>query len=84
MEPGLYRKVQQALELDSRMERISVDSYWAHRSSGLRVALMRAIDRLEARNWEMSDIDDAFLDALIEQGYWILENAAKELRGSTT
>ena len=35
------------LLLLSRLERISVDSYWAHRASGVRGALFRALEMLE-------------------------------------
>jgi hypothetical protein len=77
-------KVKQALELVSRLERISVDSYWAHRAGGLRVALLRLIDRLDASLEEMRQIDVESLDMHLEQGYTILENAAKTLRGTST
>ena len=32
----------------SRLERISVDSYWAHRASGIRGALIRIAEQAEA------------------------------------
>jgi hypothetical protein len=77
------RKMSQAAELSSRLERISVDSYWAHRAGGLRVALLRHLDQLNANTGEVSPADAEALDALIEHGYWILENAAKGLWGKT-
>lgn len=64
------------------LERISVDSHLAHRASGVRVALLRSIDRLDARDGEINTARAAALEALVEQGYSILENAAKELRGN--
>ena len=81
--PGSDRKLKQALVLVSRLERISVDSYWAHRASGCRVALLRFIDRLEPRQWDMSITETASLDALLKEGFRILKNAAKELRGKS-
>ena len=36
--------IDQALLLISRLERLSADSYWAHRASGLRGALLRSLD----------------------------------------
>jgi len=33
--------------LADRLERISVDSIWAHRASGVRGALLRALDQLQ-------------------------------------
>jgi hypothetical protein len=67
----------QAAELAARLERISVDSYWAHRAGGLRVALLRQMDRLIASHGEISQFDVERMDTLLEQGYWILENAAR-------
>ena len=31
-----------------RLERVSVDSYWAHRASGVRGGLLRALEKIEA------------------------------------
>lgn len=72
------------MELASRLERISVDSYWAHRASGLRVALVRLIERLDVSSMQLNQEDFDYMDSLIEQGYVILENAAKELRGKSS
>ena len=56
-----------------RLERISVDSYWAHRASGVRGALIRS---LEAQ--ENPDIQK--LESLSKLGFQILESAAREKR----
>ena len=56
-----------------RLERISVDSYWAHRASGVRGALIRS---LEAQ--ENADIQS--LESLSKLGFQILERAAREKR----
>ncbi len=63
--------------LMSRLERISVDSYWAHRASGVRGALLRAQERIEAGR----PVNPRHLQALIQQGFQILENAAREKTG---
>jgi len=57
----------------SRLERISVDSYWAHRASGVRGALLRVLD-------EASTVPDhqTHVDELITIGFNILIQAAKE------
>jgi len=60
------------LLLLTRLERISVDSYWAHRASGLRGALLRALEMLE------NGSQDSKSDILIEKGFEILEEAARE------
>ena len=31
-----------------RLERVSVDSYWAHRASGVRGGLLKALEKVEA------------------------------------
>lgn len=81
-DPVSDKHSRQALELVSRLERISVDSHLAHRASGVRVAILRCIDHLDTPNDETSAVREASLTALIEQGYAILENAARDLRGS--
>ena len=57
-----------------RLERISVDSYWAHRASGVRGALTKILDELEtgqAVNPEVAKIT-------VQMGFEILREAAEE------
>lgn len=58
------------------LERLSADSPWAHRASGLRGSLWAALQvTADAR-------DDPFYTRLEERvalAYWILENAAREI-----
>jgi hypothetical protein len=58
----------------TRLERVSVDSYWAHRASGLRGALLRALEKIEAGQ----SVDGSALKRLMNQGFQILERAARE------
>ena len=58
----------------ARLERISADSVTAHRASGVRGAMLRAIDQLEKRE----QVPDYELKRLIEWGYLILQKAAEE------
>jgi len=58
----------------ARLERVSVDSYWAHRASGMRGALLRALERIEAGQ----AVDGSALKRLMDKGFQILERAAKE------
>ena len=58
----------------ARLERISVDSYWAHRASGVRGSLLRVLEKLEAGR----PFPKSRLDALMTQGFDILEKAAIE------
>jgi hypothetical protein len=62
------------LLLLARLERISADSYWAHRASGIRGALIRFLE--ETRTQDLFDSQD--LESLYEIGFEILENAAKQ------
>jgi hypothetical protein len=76
--------IDQARLVVYRLERVSADSIWAHRSSGLRGGLLRWIDRLEIRavapeiQQEIREADLKNLEALIASGYDILERAARE------
>lgn len=62
----------------SGLERLSADSQWAHRASGLRGSLLKLLDQAE-RDGEIMNSDKARLDSLIEGGFIILENAAREI-----
>ena len=58
----------------ARLERISVDSYWAHRASGVRGALIRKMEELEAQE----NPDNQTFEGLSKLGFQILERAARE------
>lgn len=58
----------------SRLERVSVDSYWAHRASGVRGALLHVLEQVESEQ----TIDNVRLQELLESGFHILERAAGE------
>ncbi|HLO28561.1 MAG TPA: hypothetical protein VK249_05475 [Anaerolineales bacterium] len=57
-----------------RLERISVDSYWAHRASGVRGALTKLLDQMEIG----TPIDPVSLQMNISIGFEILKEAAEE------
>jgi hypothetical protein len=57
-----------------RLERVSVDSYWAHRASGIRGGLLRVLENIEAGQ----AVDGSALKRLMDQGFQILERAAYE------
>ncbi|HTP01082.1 MAG TPA: hypothetical protein VMJ64_06875 [Anaerolineales bacterium] len=58
----------------ARLERVSVDSYWAHRASGVRGSLLRALELLEGGE----TVGEAQLQSVLKQGFAILERAAQE------
>ncbi len=59
----------------ARLERISADSVVAHRASGVRGAMLRALDRSDKAD-KPSDQD---LKNLIDVGYRLLRKAAEEM-----
>ncbi len=61
-------------QLIARLERLSVDSHWAHRAAGMRGGLLKALEDLEA---EKPAPDE--LDAILAQSYQILIQAAREI-----
>ncbi len=61
--------------LTSRLERLSVDSIWARRASGLRGSLLKALSAAETGNPPA----DAALDLLIERSFEILSKSAREI-----
>jgi len=57
-----------------RLERISVDSYWAHRASGVRGALTKILEQMETG----AAMDPESLKINILIGFEILKEAAEE------
>lgn len=58
----------------ARLERISADSVVAHRASGVRGAMLRALEKLERGR----PVPGPEVRRLIENGYSLLEKAAEE------
>lgn len=61
----------------ARLERISADSYWAHRASGIRGALLRRFD--EDRMIQQDESEQ--MKELVDYGFRILEAAARKKKG---
>jgi len=75
-------KIQNAILLASRLERLSADSIWAHRASGVRGALLKAIEEVEtpdSTQINASHIQLTRLESIVKWGYYLLEKAAREL-----
>jgi hypothetical protein len=68
-----------AKRLLARLGRLSVDSSWARRASGVRGALIKAIDALESAG-EDAPQRAAELESLVRFGYAMLEKAAREIK----
>jgi len=63
------------IRLVDRLERLSADSTYAHQASGLRGTFLRYIEHIEVG----SGVNYAELDQLVEYGFEILRQAAKEI-----
>ncbi|MHB0988679.1 MAG: hypothetical protein ACYC3P_08460 [Bellilinea sp.] len=73
MQPG-NPKIIELRQLIARLERLSVDSHWAHRAAGMRGGLLKALEDLEAEKPEPDE-----LAAILAQSYQILIRAAREI-----
>ena len=58
----------------ARLERISADSVWAHRASGVRGSLLKMVEKLERNR----PVKRSELKRLAEMGFYILEESARE------
>ena len=65
----------QAKILVERLARLSADSTWARRASGLRASLDKAVGQVE--NGEM--VDPAHFEQLVSLGFEMLEKAGREI-----
>ncbi len=63
--------------LISRLERLSADSRYAHRASGLRGSLWRCVEEMETG--KQRQCAPPQLERLMAQSYKILEAAAREI-----
>ena len=59
----------------AKLERISADSVVAHRASGIRGSMLRALEQFEAGN----PPPEAALQRMIAVGYVLLQKAAREI-----
>jgi hypothetical protein len=69
--------VNSAHRVAAMLERLSADSIWAHRASGLRGSLLITLDRIE--DGQASSKDFSELEQLVTEGFDILEKAAREI-----
>jgi hypothetical protein len=67
-----------AWNVTTMLERLSADSVWAHRASGLRGSLLRALAGLDTR--QPTPMESSELNRLVQIGFEILEKAAGEIR----
>ena len=58
----------------SRLERVSADSYWAHRASGVRGALLKTQQAIE----DGRAVNSRQVERQMQAGFEILERAGRE------
>ena len=61
--------------LANRLERLSVDSLWARRASGLRGNIIKVLEECDSGQ----EIETARLRPLIERAFEVLRHAAQEI-----
>ncbi|MBI4731107.1 MAG: hypothetical protein HY781_03075 [Chloroflexi bacterium] len=61
--------------LTSRLERLSVDSYWARRASGLRGNIVKVLEEADSG----LEVSRERLDLLVNRSFEILRQAAREI-----
>lgn len=69
-----------AKRLSARLARLSVDSSWARRASGVRGGLLKAIDALEESGEDAAPQAARELERQVKAGFTLLEKAAREIR----
>jgi hypothetical protein len=72
---GTETSLEQARLLVRRLERLSADSIWARRASGIRAALLKIL----TENGELDSTNLVHLGRLTGKGFELLEKAAQEL-----
>jgi len=70
--------VELANMLARRLARLSADSIWARRASGVRGGLLKAVDEVEAGG-EDAAAARLCLEQVMRRGFEILEHGAREL-----
>ena len=81
---AIEARLGQAAQLIARLERISVDSIWAHRSSGFRGSLLKWMEKAEghlAAGTPLQPSDLESYNRLMDIGLSILTRAARETLG---
>jgi hypothetical protein len=79
---ALQKRIEEANLLIFRLERLSADSYYAHRASGLRGSLLRWVERLERQPEALTAEDLQDLEYLLRAAVKILNRAAREIPAS--
>jgi hypothetical protein len=77
--PDNEKLLEQAELLIHRLERLSADSIWARRASGLRGSLLHWLDQVNLRGDNPGEADWLRLADLVQRGFSMLTAAAREI-----
>ena len=81
MHPSRIASQKEYQDLIKRLvDRLSADSIYAHRASGLRGSLLRYVERLEASE-RLNSQEISNLEQLLEYGFTLLILSAEEVGG---
>jgi hypothetical protein len=76
------KPIDNAYNLIRQLERLSADSTWAHRASGIRGSLIKFLDQYESSGSpEMTPSSLQHLKELNSQAFNILKKAARDIQG---
>ncbi|MCJ7701012.1 MAG: hypothetical protein MUO62_05475 [Anaerolineales bacterium] len=67
-------RITQAKMLVQRLARLSADSVWAHKASGLRASMDKFLAKIQPLEYDQEQLDD-----LLHRGFILLEKAAQEI-----
>ena len=81
-DPNFKHLIENLELIASRLERLSVDSTYAHRASGYRGNILRYLDRLRIEPDLISQIELENMRQLTDQAFRILIAAAREIARS--
>ncbi|MGA2491035.1 MAG: hypothetical protein ABSF99_12780 [Anaerolineales bacterium] len=75
MSPTITNQTQLLRLLTSRLERLSADSHWARRASGLRGNIVKVLEEVDSGR----EVSTGRLDLLTEAAFNILRRAAQDI-----
>jgi hypothetical protein len=73
--------IREAWNLVSQLERLSADSYWAHKASGIRGSLLKCLDQVESQENQV-DKSESFhkLHKLSGLAFEVIVKAARSIQ----
>jgi hypothetical protein len=80
MEEG-DKVIREAWNLVSQLERLSADSYWAHKASGIRGSLLKCLDQVESQDSQVENSESyQKLHNLSNLAFEVIVKAARSIQ----